>query len=167
MQKCWYYYSSLSSCIQTNQVCTYKYAAEQQQFGEGRQQAIAVGAVVEVSCSSGMPDLSNGRAPVFSRGARVHKFFAHYIDRPVSICVLYYFFVLQLVYTMTPAQLSSAWRSEIPLSLVPCSRKISKHGKSWSVWCCMHVECIFSPIYKSQLYLYNDHHPCACSLYIK
>ena len=49
-------------------------------------------------------------------------------------------FVSQLVHTMTPVQLSTAWRSEIPLSLVLCSRKINKHG---TVWCCMHVECNF------------------------
>ena len=39
--------------LQTNQVCTYKYAAEQQHFGGDQQQTIAVGAVVEVSCNSG------------------------------------------------------------------------------------------------------------------
>ena len=40
-------------CMQTNQVCTYKYAAEQQHFGGDRQQTIGVGAIVEVSCNSG------------------------------------------------------------------------------------------------------------------
>ena len=84
--------------MQTNQVCTYKYAVEQQQFGEGQQQAIAIGAVVEVSCSSGTPGPHAMGARRFPAAARVHKFFAHYIDRPVSEEKYAYLFVCYIIF---------------------------------------------------------------------
>ena len=86
--------------MQTNQVCTYKYAVEQQQFGEGQQQAIAIGAVVEVSCSSGtcMPDLTQWARAGFQPPHVCINFFAHYIARPVSEKKYAYLFVCLFVF---------------------------------------------------------------------
>ena len=81
----------------------YKYTSEQQQFGTKQEQSISVGATVETLCNSG----------------ELLMLVTSFFNYPSF---------LQLAFTMAQKQLSTAWKSDNSLSLVPCSQTVNKKG---------------------------------------